>query len=187
MRKNKRYLIIVILQIISSTTTFSQDVIGKTFITNVPIYVRYHKIGQTKNDKKIDKTNFCADYDYIFDVVDIDSASNNYIINFWRFTKNATQEKKYLEVPKTHSDSIYYNIQKKYEKYVFIDSRAENFDFMMSPSDFTKKCSEYYPTANAFTSGAISLPVKLRFGNPAVHRLFTYEEKLNLGIAAGWQ
>lgn len=68
----------------------------------------------------------------------------------------------------------------------YIDSRANGKHFLIDLEDLDGKCGPYNGNGNEFTWGAVTIPIKMRFGD-GNNRYFSFEPAANLGLFAGYR
>lgn len=68
----------------------------------------------------------------------------------------------------------------------YVDGRANGRQFIIELSDLDSKCTPYNGNANDFTWGAVTVPIKMRFGD-GDRRQFSFEASANLGLFAGYK
>lgn len=179
----------------------AQELIGKLYRTNVPIVVRNVypterlEISPALKDSinsgedsvnwsiaipSVNDSNphrnyskYCeAKKGYIFQVIGIDS--NKVIIRWWDFTDSSIARQKAKE-----------ETERGLNKFEMISYKNTRLDYEITLADLNSKCSPYFGNDNSFIWGAVTMPIKLRFGNKS-DRYFSFQESLNIGIAAGW-
>ncbi len=97
-----------------------------------------------------------------------------FVIKFWHF-KDAPNSLKISDMDNaTLSANDDFNIS----------SSDEGKRFLISIGDLNNSCQSYYGKGVAFVGGAMTIPLKLRFGN-GTDRDFIVEEKLNIGLTPG--
>jgi hypothetical protein len=153
---------------------FSQaltPLIGSAYITNVGHSMVY---GVSAGDTKDSGHTFFVGQNTKFTVVRF-SKDNDMVIVFWDYPNDTEGSK----------GSSALNFAKEYDvKQSSISSWANKKEFIMELKTFNAVCSIYYGKKVDFTWGAMTLPLKIRFGN-GTDRDFNVEENLNLGFAIG--
>ncbi len=200
-----KFIIYLTLFCLLSITSISQNLIGKSFITNVENIRVYPS--DTLNDGK---QFYYVHKDTKFTVIAIDK-NNNLVITFWKYNTDSTQLKKWptpnfltdsvkaftavlhqrrsglsrvlhdLRIPLPRNNNLDYQDENKY-----IGAWAGNSSFIIPLASFNQQTSPYNGKSNSFNWGVMTLPVKLRLGNHQ-DRYFNFEEKINLGFTAGWK
>ena len=181
-----RKLITLIVLLVASMNLNAQSIIGKMY-NIVPDYVNVY--GVDSNNHIIPTAKFRASSNTKFTVTGFDS-SHNIKITFWRYHFFTDSSKETMAEKAKKTSEYYAKIKSKTELYKFDDisgyiGRWANYkEFAMKPEDFNSSCIPYFGSNNEFTWGVMTLPIKLRPGN-STDRLFSYEEKLNLGFVFG--
>ena len=199
---NRSYLIFIFW--IFFLPAKSQNMIGKSFVTNV------------ENIKVYPVDSITGRYFYYvhrntkFTVTGIDK-NNNLIITFWEYKGHNNKidsgkipspnvlskdlkDFSFVEirngkipggphVEEYISDEIIYALD-NYLDPEYIGEWAGNRSFIMPLTSFNQQTQAYFGKSNTFNWGVMTLPVKLRFGNSS-ERFFNFEEKINLGFSAG--
>jgi hypothetical protein len=153
----------------------AQELVGKLYKAKVPVRVitKYHN----ENDPNWRDSICEAKAGYVFQVIDV--INDEVIIRWWDFDEmSRNKQKKEVE-------------ERKVKRlmggngFELISYLNTSLNYEISLSDLNSKCIPYYGNSNSFTWGAVTMPVKLRFGNKS-DRYFSFQEALNIGIAAGW-
>ncbi len=130
-----------------------------------------------------------------FTVIDITS-DNKYVIQFGNFSgdlKEQNYKKGATKLPSCDTcqkapaviDTFRRTTLTSYDTTkAFIGSWANYRKFLILPKDLDAKCALYYTKKWDFSYGALTLPLKVRFGNSR-NTFSSYEENLNLGLTAG--
>lgn len=183
--------IILIFLVLLTSKVYSQEIVGKSYMTIVDNINVESVDDNTKNYKVPKGTKFSVD------AIDGEYA----LITFWNFPKQTvdSQQKKkdgsgiitaedmntLLEKDKlmlTEEDII----NKLNLEYSYIGNWANYLQFKMKLEYLNDKTIEYHSASNNFTYGVMTLPIKVRFGN-GNDRFFNFEENLNLGFTFGYQ
>ncbi len=202
----KNYFIFLFFSL-SSLVSSSQNLVGKSFVTNVE-NIRVYPVDSPANDGR---HFYYVHRNTKFTVVGIDK-TNNLIITFWKYKKKDTITNKdgirkinslpksadsysILEVNQSHlakggpkeryfDDKIQFNDDDPSDDYEYIGPWAGTRSFIMPLASFNQQAQAYYGKQRGFSWGVMTLPIKIRFGN-AGDRFFNFEEKINLGFSAG--
>lgn len=148
-----------------------QPIIGNDYITIVDQVKVY---GVTDAGTK-DSNFFLLRKGTKFTIISI-ASDKNLTITPWPYTQKSEQ-------PATAGIVNSYETDKLKS---FIAAWANNKQFIIDPTDLNSKCVLYHGRARSFVWGAVTLPLKIRFGNGS-DRLFNTEESLNLGLSAGYK
>lgn len=149
---------------------FGQNIVGKSYVSDVPDTKAY----------KIDKANvkLVADDNFVymktktkFTVIDL--TDGKAIIKFWNFsggTPIATVDERYDYANAT----------------AYADGNCNGRHFLIELDDLDTRCTEYNGSAHSFTWGAVTVPIKIRFGD-GDSTYFGFEPTANLGLTAGYR
>lgn len=164
---------------------YAQEIIGKSYITNVNIKVEYELDSMKK---------YMVSKGVKFYVENIDEADA--IITFWEFDeelnfpdglRSTAKDSINIILNKESKDLKKEDISAKLDLgYLNIGMWSNHIKFRMKLKDLNDKTTEYHGKSNNFTFGVMTLPIKVRFGNNK-ERFFNYEENLNLGFTFGYK
>lgn len=196
-------LVFVLLLLLSKHIASSQNVVGKSYVTNL----NNLKVVPVDEINFPEGTNSLGFY-YVkkgtkFSVDGIDK-NNNLVISFWPYkrgeNKNDTtipplnklkfDNQTPLDINKLivyAENESRYNYQDQNNQQAspsYIGSWAGSRQFIMPLSSFNVGTQQYFGSTTSFNWGIMTLPIKVRFGNKDT-RYFTFEQNLNLGFTAG--
>lgn len=152
---------------------WGQTIVGRSFITEVPDIRVYH---MDVDEKQIEPSDSSPAFTFVgmgkkFTVVNL--VSDGAVIKFWDFGKGDSS----ADV----SDKVDYSGVGTY-----VDVAADGKHFLMKLTDLDSKCKEYFGNRHDFTWGAVTIPLKMRFGD-GEKKYFGVEPTANLGLFAGWR
>jgi|GEM_PF-6658672 len=189
---------------------YSQNLVGKSYITTVDKLVVYpvkRDINTITPGSSIPVTQENQPFYFVraktvFIVTGIDK-DNNLLVTFPYDTSGRSEfNKNQNDVPTPNRTDDFPNIEfrkkpgrggpsilesEEYDLPVdaFIGEWANGLAFSMSVSSFSTGAKPFYGKLNEFTWGAMTLPIRVRFGRNNANRFFNFEENLNLGLSAG--
>jgi hypothetical protein len=194
MKKNSLLVVLLILikLFISTTHVFGQtEVTNKWYVTTVDLTVSSY---DTLNKDAL--RTYRVRPGTKFTVINV-SPNNNYEIIFGYYGKKSgavNNERNQLESliaePPVQNKIQSIGALKKADittystDSAFISAWANYKTFYISPKDLSNKCLVYYTKDVDFTYGALTLPLKIRFGD-GKNIYSQYEENLNLGLTFG--
>lgn len=159
-----------LLFLAANVFSYGQTIVGKSYITEVPDVKVYHL------DTQLAKLTTPNAFAFVrnktkFTVIALEEEGA--IIRFWSYGKTN---------PITSvSGKIDYSAVNPE-----IDSTANGKHFLLDLKDLDSKCKEYFGNRHDFTWGAVTIPLKMRFGDGS-NRYFGFEPTANLGLFAGWR
>ncbi|MCB0374634.1 MAG: hypothetical protein KDD04_01820 [Sinomicrobium sp.] len=182
-----------IVFICSVPICLSQEIIGKSYITNAA-NIEIRSVTDTSKTFKIPvNTKFRVD--------GFAKDKGRVLISFWQYNDSSVKaQQEAINKSQYDNKSEVVNALNKDKKsltasdissivdygFKFIGPWANYVQFDMKLEDLNDKTQEYYGYSDNFTYGVMTLPIKLRFGNNS-DRFFNFEENLNLGFTFGYQ
>lgn len=150
-----------------------QTIIGKSFVTEVPDIRVYH---MDLNENRVQTTNQTQAFTFVrkgtrFTVLNL--VGNGAVVRFWRYGEEQDGANVADKVDYTNVGA-------------YVNASADGKHFLMELTDLDSKCKEYFGFRHDFTWGAVTIPLKMRFGD-ADDRYFGFEPTANLGLFAGWR
>lgn len=201
------------LLFVSLNLFFSSDLTGQVkpgdfFIVNSTVKV--YPVTDLKDPVKIDEDLFLfAKVDQKFTVIDV-SDSGIIQIQFWKFKETDTwkifkkkdhsvkenksianlsagekeglNKKGVTDTALTRSGIV--DFDKGVDGKIIVDRDVNGKIFTISLKDLNEKCMPYFGHRTSFTFGAMTIPLKIRFGTET-NRPMLAEEKLNIGLTPG--
>lgn len=198
-------LVIVLLNLVFSGSGIAQVKPGNFFVVNSKVKV-YPVTDFNSKEVGNQASLLFAEANQKFTVIDI-SDSGVIQIQFWKFkepdlVKNTINKivpdnmnkaianlsagekegSNKSDVPKpalTRSEIVDFANEK-----IIVDRDVEGKIFTISLKDLNEKCMPYFGHKTTFTFGAMTVPLKIRFGTETTRRMLV-EEKLSIGLTPG--